>query len=119
MRFNHLDLAVRDVSATAGFFQAHFDLTLASARPGFALLSDGHGFALVLSALLPHEHDAYPSGFHVGFNVPTNQEVHERYERIAAAAVQIVRSPGLLGGALTFQCMAPGGVVVEVGHRAA
>lgn len=119
MRLNHLDLAVRDVPAVSSFFQAHFDLTSTSARPGFALLTDGHGFSLVLSSLLESEPDAYPRGFHVGFNVPTSNEVNERYERIKAAAVPVVREPGLLAGALTFQCMAPGGLVVEVGHRAA
>jgi catechol 2,3-dioxygenase-like lactoylglutathione lyase family enzyme len=119
MHLNHLDLAVRDVPAASSFFQNHFDLSLAWERPGLALMTDGHGFALVLSALLVNESDTYPRGFHVGFNVPTSNEVTERYERIKAAAVPIVREPGLLGGALTFQCMAPGGLVVEVGHRAA
>jgi hypothetical protein len=33
------------------------------------------------------------------------------------SGVAILRAPGMLGGALTFQCLAPGGVVVEVGHR--
>ncbi|PTT74932.1 hypothetical protein DBR42_29985 [Pelomonas sp. HMWF004] len=119
MRFNHLDLAVRDVAAAASFFQAHFAFTSVSARADFAVLTDGQGFALVLSALSPDEPGAYPRGFHVGFNVPTRQEVHDCHERMAAAAVPIVRGLSLRAGALTFECIAPGGVVVEVAHRAA
>jgi len=119
MRFNHLDLAVRDVPAVAKFLQDHFGLSCVAERPGFALLTDGHGFALVLSALAPDEPDGYPPGFHVGFNVSTEHEVRQCHERLAVAGAAIVRAPAMLAGALTFQCVAPGGVVVEVGCRSA
>jgi catechol 2,3-dioxygenase-like lactoylglutathione lyase family enzyme len=119
MKFNHLDLPVHDIGAMKSFLERHFDLRGVQERQGFALLRDDAGFALVLSALRPDEHPGFPRGFHIGFNVPLAGEVEALHARLRGSDVAIVRAPGWLGGALTFQCLAPGGVVVEIGHRTA
>lgn len=118
MKFNHLDLPVHDVPGAAAFFAGSFGMRRAVERPGFALLHDDAGFALVLSELGPHEPQAYPRGFHVGFNLPLAADVEALHAALSRAGVPMVRGLGLLGGALTFQCQGPGGLVVEVGHRA-
>lgn len=119
MKFNHLDLPVRNVGALKSFLEQHFALTCVHEREGFALLRDDGGFALVLSSIGPHENPEFPRGFHVGFNLPLASEVEALYADLCAAGVVIARALGILAGALTFQCLAPGGVVIEVGHRAA
>lgn len=119
MKFNHLDLPVRDIGAMRSFLEQHFALRCVQDRDGFALLRDDAGFALVLSALGPDESPDFPRGFHIGFNLPLASEVEALHASLCGSGVVILRAPGLLGGALTFQCQAPDGVVVEVGHRAA
>ena len=143
MKFNHLDLPVHDVPGAAAFFAGSFGMRKVVERPGFALLHDDAGFALVLSELGPDEcpkagqsrpspegnqqsgeatfsgePQAYPRGFHVGFNLPLAADVEALHAALSRAGVPMARGLGLLGGALTFQCQGPGGLVVEVGHRA-
>ena len=48
MRFNHLDLPVHDVPNAAAFFEQFFGMRRSFERPGFSLLHDDSGFALVL-----------------------------------------------------------------------
>lgn len=119
MKFNHLDLPVRDIGAMKSFLEQHFALRCIQEREGFALLRDDGGFALVLSALRPDENPDFPRGFHIGFNLPLASEVEALHGSLRGSGAVILRAPGMLGGALTFQCLAPGGVVVEIGHREA
>src|SRR3954451_621599 len=77
MKLNHLDLQVSDVQRTVDFFEKYFDLELRSSRtsPALAILSDRHGFVLVLQRR-KHDAETYPEGFHVGFLVDDVETVH-------------------------------------------
>lgn len=67
MKLNHLHLHVLDVVATTALFTELLGLSLATnARsPALAILTDGHGFTLVLQR--SEEKAQYPEGFHFGF----------------------------------------------------
>lgn len=117
MRLNHVDLPVPDTTAARRFFETHFGFRCLHAGDALCVLLGDGGFALTLSALPPDEALHYPSGFHVGFNLDDEADLRVAYARLQAAGAPIVRPLGLLGNALTFQCEAPGPVVVELGYR--
>ncbi|MBN8945489.1 MAG: VOC family protein [Rhizobiales bacterium] len=118
MKLNHLDIPVADPAAVRTFFEDHFGLTCVFARAdGLIVLIDELGFALTLSPLPEGEILSYPTGFHVGFNLDDEISVRSQHDRLRHAGVPIVRPLGLLGGAWTFQCHAPGGIVVEIAWR--
>jgi catechol 2,3-dioxygenase-like lactoylglutathione lyase family enzyme len=117
MKFNHLDLPVRNVPAVAAFFTRYFAMTALVARDDFTLLVDGEGFSLVLNGLGAEHAAAFPRGFHVGFNVAQAEEVEDLHARLLADQVPMSRPLGWLAGALTFQCQASDELAVEVGWR--
>lgn len=117
MHLNHIDLPVPDLAATRSFFETHFGFRCLHGDDAFCLLLGDGGFALALSALPPGEALRYPSGFHIGFNLADEADLHAIHERLQTARVPIMRPLGRLGNALTFQCEAPGPVQVELGYR--
>ena len=117
MKFNHLDLPVRDVATLASFFVRHFAMKALIERGDFALLVDGEGFSLVFSGLAQDQASAFPPGFHVGFNLSTAEEVEALHARLLAEQVPMARPLGWLAGALTFLCQASDELAVEVGFR--
>ena len=118
MRLNHLDLPVRDIDAARQFFERHFGFRCLHAVPArLAVLADRADFRLVLSAVASGASPDFPSGFHIGFLLPTDDAVHECHARLAADA-PIVRPLGRLAGAPTFHCHAPGPVPIEISCRA-
>ena len=81
MKLNHLDLQVRDVGATANFFQHYFGLRVRS-NPGsdaIAILTDDDGFVLVLQRSDAGE--TYPKDCHVGFLVDDVEVVRSLHKR--------------------------------------
>lgn len=117
MKLNHLDLQVHDVQRSVAFFERHFGLELRTSRtsPALAILSDGHGFVLVLQRQQAPQ--AYPDGFHLGFLVDDEQTVRAFHAR--------ARADGLAGSDLQSDakgvrtcCRAPEGYLVEVSCRA-
>jgi catechol 2,3-dioxygenase-like lactoylglutathione lyase family enzyme len=118
MKLNHIDLPVTEPLRVRAFFEQLFDMKCTFTREdGLTVLLDEDGNALTLSPLPPGETLRYPTGFHVGFNLDHEHEVHEVLERVKAAGVPIVRPLGNLAGALTFHCQAPGPILVEVAWR--
>ena len=118
MELNHIDLPVADIAGVRDFFVAHFGFrTILKRDDGLAVLLDESNFALTLSALIPGEAQRYPSGFHVGFNLNSEAQVRAAHDRLVAEGVEIVRPLGDLGGALTFHCVAPGALLVELAWR--
>ena len=118
MRLNHLDLPVSDTVATKAFFEQHFGFeNLFERDDGLVVMLDDEDFALTLSPVPTNAPSEFPSGFHVGFNLQSEAEVRRKYQALSEAGVVIARPLGMLGGALTFQCMAPGEVLVEIAWR--
>ena len=118
MNLNHLDLPAADIELLAEFFAKHFSFKEVFHRDdGLTVLLDEDGFALTLSALAQGEPMKYPTGFHVGFNVDSEDDLFETHRALISAGVPIVRPMGDLAGAMTFHCKAPGDLLVEVAYR--
>jgi len=119
MQLNHLDLSVPDVAAAASFFQAAFGFTLLKTKgsDGMAILRGDGGVVLVLTRAAPVDHPLYPKTFHIGFLLPTGEAVWDAYERVRSTGTELPHAPQAVRGSLTFYCHAPGGLLVEVGHR--
>ena len=120
MKLNHIDLPVTDIAGARSFFERLFGFhCILSRRDGLTVLLDEADFALTLSPLPQGESLRYPSGFHVGFNLPDEASFNDAYTRLIDAGIVIVREKSLLGGAPTFQCEAPGPLIVEFAWRPA
>lgn len=118
MRLNHLDVPVTDTLSTKAFFEKHFGFKAILVRDdGLVVMLDEAGFAFTLSSVPDNSVSEFPSGFHVGFNLATESELRSAHQRLVDAGVPIVRPLGMLGGALTFHCTAPGAVLVELAWR--
>jgi catechol 2,3-dioxygenase-like lactoylglutathione lyase family enzyme len=120
MHLNHLDLPVPDVAATAAFFTSHFGFRLCETRGnnGFALLLGTGGFTLVLTRRRAEGAQDYPDNFHVGFLVESDAAVHALHARLRAAGMADLPPISVQRGATLFYVHAPGGILVEVSHRA-
>ncbi|MGV0028621.1 VOC family protein [Phormidesmis priestleyi] len=117
MNLNHLDLPVPDVTATSQFFENHFGFSCFYQGNGLVVLKDEAGFALTLSPLPDDGEFDFPAGFHIGFVLDKEDTVRNLYARLVSTGVDIVYPIGQLGGALTFQCLAPSSILVEVSWR--
>jgi catechol 2,3-dioxygenase-like lactoylglutathione lyase family enzyme len=113
MKLNHLDLLVPDVRAAADFFERCFDLEICSNRnsPAIAILSDRHGFTLVLQRA---EAPSYPEGFHIGFLVEEEDEVRRQHARLVAEGIGPISDVIQNNRGLMFYCRGPGAVTIEV-----
>lgn len=121
MKLNHLDLVVRDVPASAAYFRDFFglDLRTSATSDAIAILTDGHGFVLVLQrpnptgewreaghpdpdaaararAADPERATRYPEGFHLGFLLDD------------VAAVEALQARAKAGGALVSDVIVNG-----------
>lgn len=118
LKLNHIDLPVSDPASVRAFFESHFDMRcIYSREDGLTVLVDEDGSALTLSPLPPGELLKYPAGFHIGFNLDNEDELFELHGRIVSAGVRLARPLGDLAGAMTFQCEAPGPILIEVAWR--
>lgn len=116
MKLNHMDLPVTDLEAAADYFERGFGFERVPApAEGMAILRGEDGFALILQQV---RDVAYPPGFHIGFLQPSDEAVHGAYRRLADAGLPLPPPPAVSYGCLSFWCQAPGGILVEVSHRA-
>lgn len=115
MKLNHLDLQVADVPALAQFLVDHYELQPRTRldSPKLAILTDGHGFTLVLQRR-KHDAEVYPEGAHIGFLIEDPAEVYARRDRIAAAGVAISEVTVNARGT-TCYCRGPGDILIELG----
>jgi catechol 2,3-dioxygenase-like lactoylglutathione lyase family enzyme len=124
MRLNHLDLHVPDVAATRDFFVTYFNLRLIETRGanGLAILADDAGLELVLSRPMKKfgsadQVDVGAATYHIGFILPTKEDVDRLYERLRTSAAELRDPPQSVRGGWLFYCLAPGRILVEVGWR--
>lgn len=119
MQLNHLDIPVPQPAVTKAFFVEHFGFqSIFERADGLIVLLDETGFALTLSPLPIEETLKYPTGFHIGFNLQEKSQLLRLYESFFSLPfAEIIRPIGEVGGALSFQCNAPGPILVEFNWR--
>jgi len=117
MQLNHLNLCVDDLAEARTFFQNCFDFQFLEQKGnGIVIMTDGHGFTLVLSnpRALKNEMRSYPEGFHIGFLLETSDQVDQAYRRLAAAEVQLTQEPRKMRGSYGFYFTALNDLLFEV-----
>lgn len=113
MKLNHLDLQVRDVTASAAFFERYFGLCVRSnpSSPALVIMTDESGFVLVLQRAKADER--YPEGFHLGFLLDEVAHVRALHARARADGIPV--SDVIVNGRGTMIYLgAPEGYYVEV-----
>jgi len=113
MHLNHLDLQVRDVSATRLFFERYFGFETQSnpTSPALVIMTDESGFVLVLQRSATAER--YPEGFHLGFLLSNEETVRALHARARADGIPV--SEVIVNGRGTMIYLtAPEGYFVEV-----
>jgi len=106
VNIDHLNLRVHDAAACRAFYEAHFGFRLA--------FEADDGFLLALVPAAPHQ--PLPDGFHVGFTMPSADEVERLHRALSAASVPV----GMLDDErpveayVTFRCWDPDGTEIEV-----
>jgi catechol 2,3-dioxygenase-like lactoylglutathione lyase family enzyme len=119
MQLNHLNLCVHDLTEACTFFQNNFDLQLLERKKdAIAVMSDEHGFTLVLSNPRAFGYDqelqAYPGGFHIGFIQETSEQVDQAHRRLAAAGIQLSQEPKNMRGSYGFYFTALNDLLIEI-----
>ncbi len=117
MNMNHVHLAAADLEVTTSFYVTHFGFKLTERHgPGY-FLRNVHGFLIALDpATSP---DTFPTWFHLGFCLPTEQEVHKAHERFLSLGVLPVRKLLAASGEYaSFFVQDPDGVRIEVSWHA-
>jgi catechol 2,3-dioxygenase-like lactoylglutathione lyase family enzyme len=114
MKLNHLSFPSTDVEATAGFFEKHLGCT--ATVFGTSRLLKRPGFDIVIEDASDLAVD-WPHNFHLGFELPTVNDVRRLHDRFKAAGVQMETDViGHVRGSRFF-CRAPGGVMFEINTR--
>jgi catechol 2,3-dioxygenase-like lactoylglutathione lyase family enzyme len=111
---NHLNLRVRDAGACRDFYQRHFGFRPAFEADGGYFVRNDDGFLL---ALIPAaEHQQLPPGFHIGFRLPTPEEVGTLHAHLDEAGVTVSRLEDHRPETayVTFRTWDPDGTEIEV-----
>lgn len=114
MKFNHISFPSSDVDATAAFFEQYLGCTISSF--GSSRIVKRHDFDIVIDGSSDRAVE-WPENFHIGFEVPTAQDVVDLYEQFNAGGAQL--ATGILQHARgsRFFCAIPGDVHVEINTR--
>jgi catechol 2,3-dioxygenase-like lactoylglutathione lyase family enzyme len=114
MRFNHISFPSLDVNATAAFFERHLGCTVSPM--GTSSVVKRHDFDIVIEDAAGRRVD-WPENFHIGFELPTVQDVARLFQEFTDAGVHM--TTGLIKPVRgsRFFCEIPGGVLVEINTR--
>ncbi|MFH5253770.1 VOC family protein [Burkholderia semiarida] len=116
MKLNHLSFPSADTLATARFFERYLGFTIVGSwdkswilkRPGFDVVIDHVGDGV----------PAWPTNFHVGFELPSLDAVQALFARFKDEGVAMETDVFNNGRGSRFFCRAPGGVMFELNTRA-
>lgn len=114
MILNHLSFPSTDVAATAGFFEQHLGCRATSF--GTSRLLKRAGFDIVIEDASDRT-VVWPENFHLGFEMPTLEDVQNLHDRFKAAGVEMETGVISHVRGSRFFCKAPGGVMVEINTR--
>lgn len=113
MRLNHLNLTVTDVAAAARFLERYFGLQAGGGNAGMVFLTDEDGFVLTLMKAKRSDPHAYPSTFHIGFFIESEDRVDAINRRLKEDGFDVAAPQR--SHAYGFYVQAPGGFTVELG----
>lgn len=113
MKLNHINLTVTDVCAAAEFLEKYFGLRSMGGNAGMAFLSDEQEFVLTLMKAGKKTPAAYPSTFHIGFFVESEETVNDIHRRLKDDGFDVPAPER--HHAYGFYVQAPGGFTVELG----
>lgn len=113
MKLNHVNLTVTDVRAAGAFLEEYFGLQNMGGNAGMAFLSDEDGFVLTLMKAAKTVSVAYPSTFHIGFFVESDETVNRIHARLKEDGFDVAAPER--HHAYGFYVEAPGGFTVELG----
>lgn len=117
MQLNHLNLCVDDLAEARSFFQNFFDFQFLEQKgEAVAIMTDSHGFTLVLSnpRAFKQELAPYPEGFHLGFLLDSSEQVDQAYRRLAAAEIHLTQEPRKIRGSYGFYFTVLNNILFEV-----
>lgn len=114
MKLNHASFPSSDVAATATFFEMHLGCTV-GAR-GASWLLKRPGFDIVIEDAADHP-VKWPHNFHIGFELPTPDDVRALHARMKAAGVVLKTDVFRPERGTRFFCEVPGGVLIEINTR--
>jgi lactoylglutathione lyase len=117
MKLNHLNLTVTDVKAATRFLEKYFGMRDMGGNGGMGFLTDDDnnwGFVLTLMKASEGTQGKYPSTFHIGFFVESEETVNEINRRLKEDGYD-VPAPEKNNHAYGFYVNAPGGFTVELG----
>jgi catechol 2,3-dioxygenase-like lactoylglutathione lyase family enzyme len=118
MKLNHLNLVVDDLAAATALFIDLFDFSLIrSGGEMLAILSDQSGFTLVLMNAHrdgPTGDPIYPAGFHIGFILPSREDVDAMHARVSAYGIPLGQTPARSHGDYGFYFTALNGILFEI-----
>ena len=114
MKFNHISFPSTDVEATAGFFARYLGCTVSAF--GGSRIVKRHDFDIVIEGV-DQGTVAWPHNFHIGFEVPTVQDVAALHARMQAGGAQCATGVVQHVRGSRFFCTIPGGVQVEINTR--
>lgn len=117
MQLNHLNLCVDDLSKARTFFQKGFDFQFLEQKgEAIAVMTDGHGFTLVLSnpRAFKNEVQPYPKDFHVGFMLETSEQVDQAYHRLESVEAHLTQAPKRMRGGYGFYFTALNEILFEI-----
>lgn len=118
MRLNHINLSVPDIQETRKFLETYFGLRFMDPPENdkIVVALDKNDTLIALSNFSNREEFSYPATFHVGFNLPSREEVDALHDRLVADGYKVGRRTEL-HVAWTFYLHAPEGFMIEVFHQ--
>lgn len=117
MKLNHANLTVTDTKKAHDFLVKYFGMRSLGGNAGMRFLTDdpdNYGFVLTLTKAPKRAAVQYPSMFHIGFFIDTEERVNEVYQRLKADGFG-VPVPERNNHAYGFYVDAPGGFSIELG----
>lgn len=109
---NHIHLHVLSVDRARDFYALHFGLRPHVTHGDILFMRDDAGLDLALAPT--QKLDAFPSWFHIGFRLPTSEDVIALHGRMLSAGVRIRQPLENHADFTVFRCADPDGHLIEV-----
>ena len=121
MNLNHINIPVENVKEAILFFEQYFDFRCIEVKGdnALAVMEGSNGFVLVLMSQVfnKNEINEFPTAFHIGFLLPSKEEVIIQYKKLKQSGVILENEPSNMRGVFGFYFVAPGKILIEVSSK--